>query len=221
MTAGLAPTVTRAGKPPGAVVGSSGDVMRLLKEWNLNGPQVLEELMPLVVDDLRSIARGYFRHENRDNTWGPTALVNELYLLLVDRHSVRWSNPRHFFCVAAELMRRLLVDRARRRRAAKRGGGIVKLPLSEKIPVPCGDDPAVLIALDDALERLETIAPRQRQVVELKCFAGLTIREIGRTLKVRPTTVKKDWRVARAWLVRELRHRQPAAIDDLPLPFVG
>jgi RNA polymerase sigma factor (TIGR02999 family) len=167
--------------------------------------------MPLVVDELQVIAESYFRRENSDHTWGPNALVNELYLLLADRRQVHWQNPQHFFCVAAELMRRLLVDRARRRRAAKRGGGVIKLPITEEVPDTCGDDPANRIALDEALERLEAIAPRQRQVVELKCFAGLTIREIGERLRVRPTTVKKDWRSARAWLVRELRHRGPTA----------
>lgn len=191
------------------------DVDRFLEEWNREGPQALEKLMPLVVDELQSIAESYFRHERRDNTWGPNALVNELYLLLVSRRRVHWNNRQHFFCVAAELMRRLLVDRARRRQASKRGGGVAKLPLTENIPIPNADDPEDLIALGEAIERLGTVAPRQRRVVELKCFAGLTIQEIGKTLKVRPTTVKKDWRIARAWLMRELRYHKKVAAGDL------
>ncbi len=186
------------------------DVTQLLERWNRGDPQALEELMPLVVDELRSIARAYFRHENRDNTWRPTALVNELYLRLADRRSVQWRGSKHFFCIAAELMRQLLVDHARYRQAAKRGGGAVKLPIAEEIPLPRQSEPLDLIALNDAFERLEAVAPRQARVVELKCFIGLTIQEIGETLEVKPTTVKKDWRIARAWLVSELRHEETA-----------
>ncbi len=206
-------------RPKEKIASPRKSITQLLEEWNRGDPQALEMLIPLVVDELRVIARRYFKRGNRDDTWQPTALVNELYIRLSGRRTVHWRDSQHFFCVAAQLMRRLIVDRARHRRTAKRGGGVVKLPLDQGIPLPRCDDPADLIALDDALERLKTVAPLQSRVVELKCFAGLTISEIAEALGIKPTTVKKNWRIARAWLVRKLRHRESAAASDLRAPL--
>lgn len=182
------------------------EVTRLLEAWTRGDPQALEKLMPLVVDDLRSIASKYFEREDPDHTLQPTALVNELFMRLIERRSVHWKNPSHFFRAAARMMRRLLVDHARHRHAAKRGGNAVKLPFTDEIPFSGHYAPADLIALDEALERLKTMEPRQSEVVELKWFVGLTIEEIAETLGIKPTTVKSDWRIARAWLVHELGH---------------
>lgn len=181
------------------------EVSHLLEAWNQGDPEALETLMPLVVDDLRSIARKYFEREDPGHTIQPTALVNELYLRLVDRRTVHWESPRHFFGAAAQIMRRLLVDHARHRQAAKRGGGAPKLPVDEDLPVFARHAPEEILALDEALGRLETLEPRQSQVVTLKSFVGLTIPEIAQTLGIGPTAVKSDWRFARAWLERELR----------------
>ena len=182
------------------------DVFQLLQSWNDGEPRALEKLIPLVIDDLRAIARRYFAREDRDHTLQPTALVNEVFLRLRDRRSVDWHDPSHFFKFAARTMRRLLVDHARNRQAAKRGGEAVKVSLDDEMPFdPLAPDPAVLLALDEALDRLKERHERQCEVVELKFFVGLTILEIARTLDVRPTTVKSDWTAARAWLAYRLR----------------
>lgn len=180
------------------------EVTRLLEAWNQGDPQALEKLMPLVFDDLRSIARRYFAREDPDHTLQTTALVNELYLRLAGRDSVRWKSASHFFGSAANMIRQLLVDHARHRDAAKRGGGDPRIPLPEDFPVPTGLTIEELLALDEALHRLQELNPRQAQVVELKHFSGLTIAEIAEVLGVRLTTVKADWRLAKAWLKREL-----------------
>ncbi len=190
---------------PGAMTQPKQDVTQLLEAWSLGEPGALDELMPLVVDELRSIARALFAREGRAVTLQPTALVNELFLRFVDCRSVQWKNRRQFFRSAAQLMRRLLVDHARHRHAAKRGGDAIKLPFAEDIPLAFKGPPEHLIALDDLLKQLAEMKPRQAKVVELKYFGGLTIEEIADTLDVRPTTVKRDWRMARAWLIRELK----------------
>jgi len=176
----------------------------LLDAWNDGDPEALATLMPLVFDDLRAIARRYFERERPDHTLQPTALVHELYLRFAKRRSVQWEGPSHFFGVAAQMMRRLLVDHARLYRTAKRGAGAVKLPLSDDLPVR-RHEPEEMLALDEALDRLQAMEPRQAKVMELKSFAGLTNSEIAKTLGVSLTSVKGDLRVARAWLVRELR----------------
>ncbi len=184
---------------------SKQEVTQLLEAWNLGDPQALEKLMPLVIDEFRSIAGALFNREDGANTLQPTALVNELFLRFVECRGVQWKNRKHFFRAAAQIMRRLLVDHARHRHAVKRGGDGVRVPFAEGMPLSLRGDPEDLIALDEALERLEAMEPRQSRVVELKCFVGLTIEEIADNLGIKPTTVKKDWRVARAWLVHQLQ----------------
>jgi RNA polymerase sigma factor (TIGR02999 family) len=185
------------------------EVTRLLESWNQGDPEALPRLIPLVFDDLRSIARGYFAREDADHTLQPTALVHEVYVRLSSDPSVRrihWEDSGHFFRIAARMMRRLLVDHARYRHAKRRGGEGVKVPLDEEIPLPIRHAPEDVLAVDEALERLQALKPRQSEVVELKFFGGLTIEEIGEVLEIKPTTVKQDWKIARAWLVRELRN---------------
>jgi RNA polymerase sigma factor (TIGR02999 family) len=139
---------------PGVMAQAKQDVTRLLEAWNLGDPQALDQLMPLVVDELRSIARALFVREDRANTLQPTALVNELFLRFVGRRSVHWKNRRHFFRVAAQIMRRLLVDHARHRHAAKRGGDAARLPFAEEIPLAFHGTPEDILALNDLLDRL-------------------------------------------------------------------
>ncbi len=181
------------------------EVSRLLGAWNRGEPEALETLMPLVVDDLRSIARRYFEHEDPSHTLQPTALVNELYVWLDGRRKVRWQGPSHFFGAAAQIMRRMLVDYARYRRAAKRGGGVPRLTLDDDLSIVDRRDPEEILALEEALRKLEELEPRQGEIVALKSFAGLTIAEIAQTLDLGQTAVKRDLRFARAWLERELR----------------
>lgn len=160
--------------------------------------------MPLVYDELRALATRSLCHERSGHTLQGTALVHEAYLKLVDQRQVRWQDRAHFFAVAAQLMRRILVDHARRHRAAKRGSGEPRLPLVEAdvqaAPAPLGD----WLALDRALDRLGALDERQARTVELRFFGGLTIEETAEVLQVSPATVKNDWSVARAWLYREL-----------------
>ncbi len=187
---------------------TDNEVPRLLESWNQGDPEALERLMPLVFDDLRSIARRYLAREDTDHILQPAALVNEVYLRLVGDQRLRgvhWEDSAHFFRFAARMMRRLLVDHARQRYAKKVRGDADNLPLDEEIPLPIPHAPEDILAVDEALERLQELKPRQGQVVELKVFVGLTIKEIGEVLGVKPTTVKKDWAIARAWLLRELQ----------------
>ncbi len=188
------------------------EVTRLLEAWNQGDPEALEHLMPLVFEDLRASARRCFAREGADHTLQPTALVNEVYVRLNGKGSLRqiqWEDRRHFFRFAARMMRRLLMDHARQRQAAKRGGDAVKVPLPEEIPLPVRHTPEELLALGEALDRLRELEARQAEVVELRGFVGLKNHEIAKTLGIGLTTVKADWRSARAWLVRELRGTEP------------
>ncbi len=184
------------------------EVSELLGAWNRGEPEALETLMPLVIDDLRSIARCYFEREDPAHTLQPTALVNELYLHLNKRRRVDWQSASHFFGAAAQIMCRLLVDHARYRQAAKRGGSQSKLSLDPDLPVVDHPDPEEILALEEALDRLQAQEPRPGQVMMLKAFAGLTIPEIAATIDLGETAVKRDLRYARAWLKREMRHPQ-------------
>jgi len=166
-------------------------------------PKAAEELLPLVYDRLRSLAARYMRSERRDHTLQPTALVHEAYLRLVDRTRVDWQGKTHFYAVAATQMRRVLAEHARARRAGKRGGGARKVTLEDLVGITAGGLVDVL-ALDEALEKLAQASPRQGRVVELRFLAGLSIEETAHVLDVSVGTVKGDWRVARAWLAREL-----------------
>ncbi len=160
--------------------------------------------MPLVYAELRSLARRYLRRERSDHTLQATALVHEAYLRLVDQRGVTWQNRAHFFGVAAQAMRRILVDHARRHHAAKRGGPAFKISLDDVV-VAAQERSDDVLALDDALTRLTALDPRQGQIVELRVFSGLTVEETAEALGISPATVKREWMSAKAWLTREVR----------------
>jgi RNA polymerase sigma factor (TIGR02999 family) len=180
----------------------SDDVTLLLRAWAGGDSAALEQLLPVVYGNLRRIARAHMSQE-RGGTLQPTALVNETFIRLIGGTSITWQDRAHFFAVCSTMMRRVLVDAARRRQAEKRGGGDIEVDFAE------GLDLAVhkgreLIALDDALEALAQVDPRKARVVELKFFGGLNVKEASEVLKVSPRTVMRDWHLARAWLLREL-----------------
>jgi RNA polymerase sigma-70 factor (ECF subfamily) len=179
------------------------DVTQLLQHWSQGDPSALERLIPLVFDDLREIAGRMFQRESEGHTLQPTALVNEVYLRLVDQRKVHWQNREQFFGVAGLLMRRILVDYAKGRQAAKRGSGIPNVPLDETIAVPEMRNLDV-VALDDALSQLDELDPRQGQIVQMRFFMGLSHEEIADVLGISVTTVKREWKTARLWLFREL-----------------
>jgi len=176
------------------------DVTMLLNAWSDGSQDALDELMPLVYQELRKLARSYLRAERPEHTLQPTALVNEAYLRLVDQRNVRWQNRRHFFGIAAQLMRRILVDHARQRQSEKRGGGEALIPFEDAKGVPA--KARDLVALDEALKDFATIDPRSAKIVELRQFGGLSIDETADVLEISPATVKRDWTLAKAWLRR-------------------
>lgn len=178
---------------------SSSDVTRLLKNWGKGDSAALDQLMPIVYAELRTIAARYLRRERRDHTLQPTALVNEAYLRLVDQKQVEWQNRAHFVGVAAQMMRRILVDHAKSHSRAKRGGGAQRVTLDEAVAVVEGraDD---LLELDEALTALEAFDPRKSRVVEMRYFGGLSVEETAEVLKVSVITVARDWKLAKAWL---------------------
>ena len=179
------------------------DVTRLLHAWSEGDPGARDRLIPLVFDELRRIARHQLQKERLDHTLQPTALVNELYLRLVNQKDVQWESRRDFFAMSATLIRRVLVDYARRHKAKKRGSGGPKISLDEALGVPDSGDPD-LLALDDALKALEKIDPRGSRIVELHVFTGLGYREIAEVLDISRSTVVRDWTHAKLWLRREL-----------------
>ena len=185
---------------------STHDVTALLQAWNGGDQGALDALMPLVYRELRRLARGYMRHERQDQTLQPTALVNEAYLRLVDIQRVRWHDRAHFFAISARLMRRVLVDMARSRAALKRAGGVERISFDEEL-IPGLQSAAALVALDDALEALAKLDERKSQVIELRFFGGLDVQETAEALHVSPRTVMREWRLARAWLSRELARK--------------
>ncbi len=178
------------------------DVTQMLIEWNDSG-NAPARLMPLVYDELRRLARSYLRRERPDHTLQPTALVHEAYLRLVDQSRIKWQNRAHFFGIAAQMMRRILIDHARAHASEKRGGARQRLSLDEAAFLP-EERAADLIALDDALKQLALTDKRKSQVVELRFFGGLSVNETAEVLGVHPATVDRDWIVAKAWLYREL-----------------
>ncbi|MFL6211142.1 MAG: sigma-70 family RNA polymerase sigma factor [Pyrinomonadaceae bacterium] len=188
---------------------------QLLVAWSDGNRAALDELLPLVYDELRQIARRYMRRERTDHTLQTTALVNEAYLRLIDQRQVRWQNRAHFFAIAAGMMRRIIVDHARNYHRQKRGGGAIKVPL-EEAAVVADEKAAELIALDDALKALAELDPRRAQVVELKYFGGLSNEETAEVLQVHPNTVMRDWNMARAWLYKELSGADSEAHADEP-----
>jgi RNA polymerase sigma factor (TIGR02999 family) len=180
-----------------------GDVTQLLLAWSQGSRQALEDLVPVVYAELHRIAARYFRHERPGHTLQATGLVHEAYLKLIDQERVRWQNRAQFFGVAAQLMRRILVDHARTSNAAKRGGGLRPVTLVD-VAGPSSTGGIDVIALDEALTRLTNLYPEQGRLVELRFFGGLTIEETGEALGISPATVKRQWMVARAWLLRDL-----------------
>jgi RNA polymerase sigma-70 factor, ECF subfamily len=178
-------------------------VTQLLERWSGGDRTALDQLMPLVYDELRRLARGYLGRERLDHTLQPTALVNEAYLLMADQTRARWQNRAQFIGVAAQMMRRILVDHARAQKAEKRGGQHFTVSLTEADRF--GEQPDVdLLRINEALERLAALDPQQARVVELRFFGGLTIEETTEVVRLSHTTVENDWRMARAWLRREL-----------------
>lgn len=189
---------------------NSQEVTSLLKAWSQGDASALDRLTPLLYDELRRLAHGYMRHERAGHTLQTTALVNEAYLRLVDVKQVAWQDRAHFFAVAARAMRRVLVDAARTRASLKRGGHRERVEHStaidfDQFPSAQSDRAAEVCQLDDALNALVQMDARRAQVIELRYFAGLSVEETAEVLQVSPQTVMRDWRIARAWLARELR----------------
>jgi RNA polymerase sigma factor (TIGR02999 family) len=179
------------------------DVTALLGDWSRGNRSALNHLLPLVYAELRRIAGRHLRGERANHTLQPTALVHEMYLRIVDQRQVDWQNRAHFFGVAAVVMRRILVDHARRHRASKRGEGVQCVSIDEAREVAASNEMPIL-ALDQALGRLEEVDSDLAKIVELRAFGGLTIEETAHVLNVSPSTAKRDWRTAKAWLNREL-----------------
>jgi len=204
----IAQTAASVGQHPRKEVGFASmttppSVTALLADWSRGDTAALEQLLPVVYAELRHIAARQLRNERVGHTLQPTALVHEVYLRLVDQRQADWQNRAHFFGVAARIMRRILVDHARRHAAAKRGGGLRCVSIDEAQDAPASADIPILAA-DEALSRLEQIDPSLARLVELRAFGGLTIEEAAHVLGVSASTVKRDWRTAKAWLKREL-----------------
>ena len=182
---------------------SSPNITKLLVDWRNGDSEALDRLMPLVYEELRRMANNYLRNERKGHTLQTAALVNEAYLRLVDHENIAWQNRAHFFGVAAQAMRRILVDHARSRNYQKRGGGAQQVSLDEAMTL-AGDRAAELIALDDALRELAKMDERKSRVVELRYFGGLSLEETAEALGVSIPTVTRDWNTAKAWLMREM-----------------
>lgn len=187
----------------------STPVTTLLVRWREGDRQALEELMPLVYEELRRLARHYLRQERNDHTLQSTALVHEAYLRLAGGNAPNWQNRAHFFGVAAHIMRQILVEHARGRDAAKRGGNVCKLALDDAV-APLQQIDVDVVALDRALTELSELDAQQGRIVELRFFGGLTIEDTSEVLGISPATVKRDWVTARAWLYRAMTGEAPA-----------
>ncbi|HEX5703526.1 MAG TPA: sigma-70 family RNA polymerase sigma factor [Pyrinomonadaceae bacterium] len=184
------------------------NVTELLHAWSDGDKAALDELLPIVHDELRRQASRYLRRERAGHTLQTTALVNEAYLRLVDQKKVQWQNRAQFFGIAAQLMRRILVDHARAKQRVKRGGGDLRVTLDEAMAIAANRE-IDLVTLDAALDRLAQIDEQQSKVVELRFFSGLNVEETAAALSVSPATVKRDWSVAKAWLYREITGERP------------
>jgi RNA polymerase sigma factor (TIGR02999 family) len=187
---------------------SPGAVTQLLRAWGSGDADALEQLTPLVEAELRRLARRYMARERRGHTLQTTALVNEAFLRLTEARDVRWQDRAHFFGISARLMRRVLVDHARSRGYRKRGGGAEQVTLDEEL-VASPDAPVDVLALDSALEALAAVDVRKSRVIELRFFGGLSVQETAEVLHISPDTVKRDWRLAKLWLLRELDGEAP------------
>src|SRR6185436_4305080 len=183
---------------------SPRDVTALLGDWGRGNQTALNQLLPLVYAELRRVAARQLRNERADHTLLPTALVHEVYIRLVDQRQVDWQSRAHFFGVSAQVMRRILVDHARRHGASKRGEGVRCVSIDEARDVAAASNEIPILALDHALDRLEKVDAALAKIVELRAFGGLTIEEAAHVLSVSPSTVKRDWRTAKAWLTREV-----------------
>ena len=179
------------------------EITQLLITWSKGDKTALDQLVPLVYPELRRLARIHMRRENPGHTLQTSALINEAYLRLVDQQGVNWEDRAHFFAVAATVMRHILVDHARTRNYAKRGGGVLRLPLDEAKALT-EQKAAQLVALDDALNDLAALDPRRGQIIELRFFGGLSLDETAEVMKVSPSTVQREWRAAIAWLRRSM-----------------
>jgi RNA polymerase sigma-70 factor, ECF subfamily len=180
------------------------EITQTLLEWSGGDRAALDRLMPVVYTELRRQAARHLRRERAGHTLQTTDLIHEAYLRLVDQTKVQWQNRAHFYAVAARLMREILIDHARRRNRAKRGGSSIAVPLDEGLAVAVGKPDMDLLALDEALTRLAGMDARQAQIVELRCFSGLSIEETASVLGLSLTTVKDDLNMAKAWLRREI-----------------
>jgi RNA polymerase sigma-70 factor (ECF subfamily) len=183
---------------------STHTVTEMLQEWSGGDREALDKLIPIVYEELRRQASRYLQHERHGHTLQTTALVHEAYVRLVDQADVRWQNRAHFFAIAAEMMRRILVDHARKRRAVKRGGDELRVTLNEALNAS-GERNLDIIAVDEALTKLAALDRQQARVVELRFFGGLNVEETAEVLGVSARTVKRDWSVAKSWIRRELR----------------
>jgi RNA polymerase sigma-70 factor, ECF subfamily len=192
-----------AGGAAATEVPSQGELTQWLAACQGGDPQALESLLPLVYQELHRLAAGLFSRERAGHTLQPTALVNEVYLRLVRQNDVNWQNRPQFFAVASQMMRRILVSHARARRAEKRGGSTHRVTLDEGIASAPGRD-VNLLALDEALTRLETIDPERSRMVELRFFSGLTVQETAEVMGISPRSVDRQWQMAKAWLHREI-----------------
>jgi RNA polymerase sigma-70 factor, ECF subfamily len=179
------------------------DVTQLLKDWNGGDQAAVDKLMPLVYEELRHLAHQYMRREKPGHTLQTSALVNEAYVRLVDQTKIQWEGRAHFFGIAARLMRQILVDQARRKNFAKRGGGAIRVSLDSNNAI-AQEQSANVMALDEALKTLEQTDPRKSQIVELRFFGGMSIEETAKALKVSPGTVMREWTFARAWLRNQM-----------------
>ncbi len=189
------------------MTGSTPQVTVLLQAWGNGDSEALHQLIPLVHEELRRSARNYMRREGPGHSLQTNALVNEVYLRLVDISRVRWQDRAHFFAIASSLMRRVLLDAARARAAKKRGGGEVRISFAEDLRLadaPASRQASWLIALDDALAALAQTDPRKARVVEMRFFGGLSVEEMAEVLGISPQSVKRDWKLARAWLHKEI-----------------
>ena len=186
---------------------SPHEITQLLIDWNNGSQDALDQLYPLVYEELRRLAHRYMSGERPGHTLQTTAVVHEAYLRLIDQKHVQWQNRAHFFAIAAQMMRRILITHAQSHAYAKRGGGALMVSLDEAA-ILSQERAGELLALDDALKSLTALDPRRSQVVELRFFGGLSNEEIGEVLKVSPNTVTRDWNVAKAWLYREMSKEQ-------------
>jgi RNA polymerase sigma-70 factor, ECF subfamily len=192
------------------------DITRILHEWQAGSREALDRLMPIVYDELRMLASRQLAHEWRHDRMQTTAVVNEAYVKLFGQREVDWQNRGHFFAIAAQMMRRILIDHARREHREKRGGDGVHVELHDAVAQPAAIDVVDALALDRSLRRLEALDPEQGRIVELRFFGGLTIEETAAALGISAATVKRDWALAKGWLYRELTAAGggPGAVPD-------